>query len=415
MRKIGTDIFIVQLIVCVLMLFSFSPEIVAGDYVIGMSAPFTGPSKRLGLELYRGSMAYFHHINENGGINGSKIVIKAYDDGYNPTPAIKNTIRLVEQDAAMLLFNYVGTPTVTRILPRLKNYDEKQIYLFFPFTGAQPQREPPYDRFVFNLRASYRQETKGLVDNLINIGRNRIGIFYQADAYGRSGWDGVRRALSAHGLQIAAEATYRRGIQYTQSLMEQVNILKKVDIDGVISIGSYAACAAFIRDARDAGLTQPIANLSFVGSESLLDLLTEISKEKGKDYTKDLINSQVVPSYEESSLPAVQEYKKLIQRYPFTSPINRSDDTYRSFKPSFVSFEGFLNAKVLVEILLRRTRSIEIRGLKETVETVRNLDIGIESPVSFNPNKHQGLNKIYYTTVKNNRFIPIESWKVWEK
>jgi branched-chain amino acid transport system substrate-binding protein len=415
MRKTGTDIFIVQLILCVLILFSFSPEIAASDFVLGMSAAFTGRSKRLGLELYRGSMAYFHYINQNGGINGSKILIKAYDDGYNPTPAIKNTIRLIEQDAAFLLFNYVGTPTVTRILPLLKNYDEKQIYLFFPFTGAQPQREPPYDRFVFNLRASYRQETKGLVDNLINIGRNRIGIFYQADAYGRSGWDGVRRALSAHGLQIAAEATYRRGIPYTQSLMEQVNIIKKADIDGVISIGSYAACAAFIRDARDAGLTQPIANLSFVGSESMLDLLNEISKREGKDYTKGLINSQVVPSYEQSSLPAVQEYKNLVQRYPFKSPIDGSDSNSRLFKPSFVSFEGFLNAKVLVEILFRRTGLIERKGLKETVESIRNLDIGINSPVTFNPDKHQGLDKVYYTTVKNNRFVPIESWKVWEK
>ncbi len=415
MRKIGIDIFIVQLIVCVLILFSFSPEIAASDYVLGMSAAFTGPSQRLGLELYRGSMAYFHHINENGGINGSKILIKAYDDGYNPTPTIKNTIRLVEQDAVFLLFDYVGTPTVTRILPLLKNYDEKQIYLFFPFTGAQPQREPPYDRFVFNLRASYRQETKGLVDNLVNIGRKRIGIFYQADAYGRSGWDGVRRALSAHGLKIAAEATYRRGIPFTQSLMEQVNIIKMADIDGVISIGSYAACAAFIRDARDAGLTQPIANLSFVGSESLLDLLKEISKDNGKDYTKELINSQVVPSYEENSLPAVKEYKKLLQQYPFKSPIDGSDNTSRPFKPSFVSFEGFLNAKVLVEILFRRTGSIDRRGLKETVESIRNLDIGINAPVSFSPDKHQGLDKVYYTTVKNNRFVPIESWKIWEK
>ena len=89
----------------------------AEDIVLGMSAAFTGPSQGLGIELYRGSMAYFEHINSLGGVHGRKIVIKAYDDGYNPGPAIQNTIRLIEKDNVLALFNYVGTPTTTRCLP----------------------------------------------------------------------------------------------------------------------------------------------------------------------------------------------------------------------------------------------------------------------------------------------------------
>src|SRR5262245_38258844 len=59
----------------------------ADDIVLGMSAAFKGPSRGLGAELYRGSMAYFEHINRTGGVHGRKIVIKAYDDGYEPLPA----------------------------------------------------------------------------------------------------------------------------------------------------------------------------------------------------------------------------------------------------------------------------------------------------------------------------------------
>ena len=119
----------------------FLPErLLAEDIVIGMSAAFTGTSKSLGIELYRGSMAYIEHANRTGGVHGRKIVIKAYDDSYNPIPAIQNTIKLVEEDNAFILFNYVGTPTVTRVLPLLKSYNNKFIYLFSPFTGgATPQ------------------------------------------------------------------------------------------------------------------------------------------------------------------------------------------------------------------------------------------------------------------------------------
>ena len=74
----------------------FPGRLLAGDIVINMSAAFTGPSKDLGIELYRGAMAYLEHINRHGGVHGNRIVIKAYDDGYDPIPAIHNT-RVVPQ------------------------------------------------------------------------------------------------------------------------------------------------------------------------------------------------------------------------------------------------------------------------------------------------------------------------------
>src|SRR5262249_9669416 len=146
---------------CLLSLLFPAPNVRAKDdeIVLGMSAAFTGPSRGLGIELYRGSMAYFEHINRTGGVHGRKIVIRPYDDGYNPGPAVENPNRLIPQAALLLLSAYVGTPTVTRVLPLLKLHSDRHVYLFFPFTGAQPHREHPYDQYVFNLRASYHQET----------------------------------------------------------------------------------------------------------------------------------------------------------------------------------------------------------------------------------------------------------------
>ena len=69
------------------------------------------------------------------------------------------------------------------------------------------------------------------------------------------------------------EATYQRGAKFDGSMRPQVEIIMRSKPDAVLSIGSYAACAAFIRDARDMGLDVPIANVSFVGSTWLLGLL----------------------------------------------------------------------------------------------------------------------------------------------
>jgi ABC-type branched-subunit amino acid transport system substrate-binding protein len=304
---------------------------------------------------------------------------------------------------------------VTRVLPLLKIYSDRFTLLFFPFTGAQPQREAPYDQFVFNLRASYRQETEGLVDHLIEIGRQRIGVFYQADAYGRSGWDGVRRALARYGMSIAGEATYRRGTEYAQSLRPQVEVLRKVQPDAIISIGAYAACAAFIRDARETGWDVPIANVSFVGSESLLNLVLQSGRSSGRDYTANLINSQVVPSYEDTSLAAVREYRELLDKYNPMPPPELVKGVYQPLRYSFVSFEGYLNAKLLVEILKRMGKTPRIARLKEVVESIKNYDLGIRAPVSFGAYKHQGLNRIYYTMVENGKLVPLTNWEKWKK
>ena len=387
--------------------------------VVGMSAAFTGPSRGLGIELYRGSRAWFDEVNDKGGVHGRKLILRTYDDGYNPIPAIENTVRLIEKDDAFVLFDYVGTPTVTRVLPLLKRHSEEKIFLFCPFSGAEPMRRAPYNAYVFNLRASYGDETAGLVDKLVAVGRTKIAVFYQIDAYGRGGWDGVRDALSKHDLHIAAEATYRRGAAFPASMQKQVDILRESAPDAVICVGAYAACAAFVRDARDSGWDVPIANVSFVGSEILLSLLKQAGAASGKDYTSDLLNSQVVPSpYRD--LPGVKEYRSLMDRRRPPLPEQAAGD-YEPLKYSFVGLEGYLNARLLTAVLERvgpEMRRDRIQQAAESIRSLDDLDLGIEATASFGPNKHQAMNRVYFTVVEKDeegdpRFVrlPDEDWK----
>ncbi|MGH7287623.1 MAG: ABC transporter substrate-binding protein [Myxococcota bacterium] len=401
-----------------------------GPIVLGMSAAFSGPSAALGSELHRGARAYFDALNERGGIGGQPVVIRTLDDRYEPEPAVENTLRFLDDSDVVVLFNYVGTPTVTRVLPLLKLYSrtetlldtelfklwtQRDILLFFVFSGAQSLREPPYGDLVFNLRASYRDETDALVRYLAASGRRRIGVFYQADAYGRSGWDGVRRAVPRYRAALAAEATYRRGASFDDSFARQVEILRGAEPDAVIAVGSYAACAGFVRDARDAGFRVPIANLSFVGSENLLAYLRDAGERRGRDYTRGLVNAQVVPSYEDLSLPAVVEYREDMARLDSRPAPEPAASTYRPLPHSFASFEGYLNAKLLAEVLRRAGGSRSPARLRRAAEGIRDLDLGIGAPVGFTAHDHQALHRVYLTTVEEGRFVPLRDPSVAAK
>ncbi|HVS35995.1 MAG TPA: ABC transporter substrate-binding protein [Gemmataceae bacterium] len=403
------------LLLAVVALAFAAPAPADDSIIVGMSAAFTGPSRGLGIELYRGSMAWFDEVNEKGGVHGRKIVLKTYDDGYNPVPAIENTVKLIEQDHAFVLFDYVGTPTVTRVLPLLKRHENDKIFLFCPFTGAEPMRRPPYDQFVYNLRASYGDETAGLVKHFVEIGRKKIAVFYQIDAYGRSGWEGVREALAKQDppLAIAAEATYRRGANFTDSMKPQVEILHAADPDAVICVGAYAACAAFIRDARDAGWGVPIANVSFVGSENLFSLLQKADADAHKGYTHDLINSQVVPN-PYSDLPGVKLYREMMEKHHPDLPAI-ADQDYQPLPDSFVSLEGFLNARLLTEVLDQLGDDPKRDALPKAAESIKEFNLGIAAQAAFGPGKRQAMDHVYYTvaSAQDGRFVRLkdEEWR----
>jgi ABC-type branched-subunit amino acid transport system substrate-binding protein len=396
------------------LLFFFSAAALAGqkgDIVLGMSGAFSGATRSLGIELYRGANAYFSKINEQGGIHGRKIRILAYDDGYNPGPAVQNTIKLIREDNVFCLFNYVGTPTTTRILPLLAKFSSRDIYLFCPFTGANPMRQPPYAEYVYNLRASYDQEIKALVDNFVRIGRKRIAVLHQVDAYGRGGWQGVKKALDEHDLNIVAEATYKRGAPFEKDFTPQVDILEAGDPDAIICIASYAAAAGFIRDARKENLDVPIANISFVDSRRMLSLLRRAEKEDNADYTFNLVNSQVVPFYGSKKLPVVEEYKHCMLEYKPGLPEKFHCPDYDMQGFGAVSFEGFLNAK-LVTALLRKMGPDPARGkIPRNMIRLLNVDLGLDENIDFTPFKHQGLDKVYFITFEEDRILPLRDFR----
>ncbi len=384
-----------------------SPGVSAETIKIGMSAAFRGASAGLGSEYYRGSLAFYEKINAAGGIFGRKIQVIAKDDGYEPAPAIQNTIDLIEKEQVFILSNYVGTPTLTRALPVIQRYRDQGLLLVGNFTGAQPQREPPYRDQVFNIRASYRQEMAALVERFHAAGVRQFGVFYQIDAYGRSGTDGVLlqlEALEARGsdARLVAEATYRRGARFDEDMTPAVEHLRAAGAEAVLCTGAYQGCAAFIRTARARGFAALISNVSFVGCDPMLRLLVD----QGIP-TDGLINSQVVPSYDAADLATVADYRQQMKNQPPSVPAELQDPNYHPEEFSFISLEGFINAKVICEALTRAGRDLTRPGFRAALESLRDYDLGIGAPLNFGPDQHQGLNQVYFTVAEKQRWIPV--------
>jgi ABC-type branched-subunit amino acid transport system substrate-binding protein len=357
-------------------------DVSGSGILVGTSLPLTGHASYLGLGIVTGMNAYFKHVNSQGGVHGRKIKLLAYDDDYNPPLMISNVKSLIDKDRVFALIGLVGTPTTLTIVEQC---EKQKIPLLFPFTGAIELRQPVKD-YVLNLRPSYWDEGAAAVDYFVKQGKRRIAVFYQNDAYGFNGRDGVERRLIKYDLGLAAEASYIRGVS---DVNNQVQEIKKSNPDVVVMIGTADPCSAFIVEAVRQGMQDVLfSNVSFVGAHELAKRLPQCNA--------GVFVTQVFPAIVDTSLPAVREYRQLMQTF------------FPATEPDQVSLEGYLNAKLFVEALKRNGADPDRESLVRTIEDMREFDIGIGEKVSFSRIDHQGLDKIYITRIVDGKIIYLQ-------
>ena len=361
----------------------------------GISAPFTGPARELGQNMKLGIEAAFNAANANGGVFGRKLRLVAADDGYEPARAATTMAQLYEKDQVFGLVGNVGTPTAVVALPYA--LDRKMLF-FGAFTGAGLLRNDPPDRYVFNYRASYAEETAAVVNYLVKVRQllpEQIAVFAQQDAYGDAGFAGVEKAIRA--LRGGNETpilrlNYQRNTVDVDDAVAQLQLKRRIPIKAVIMVPTYRAAAKFIEKTRDLYPDMIYTSVSFVGSTALADELMLL----GPKYATGVIVTQVVPAVEgHSSL--VLDYKSALAKY------------FPGVPADYVSLEGYVDASVLIAALQRNGAQLDTEKLVGTLESLRDLDIGLGTPVTFSRSEHQGVHKVWGTQLDaNGHYRPID-------
>ena len=356
---------------------------------LGSSLALSGHASYLGTQTLRGALSYLKHINEQGGVWGRRIELTAYDDSYDPPRCLANTQKLIVQDRVFALFCYVGTPTTVKILPLV---EDARIPLLGMFTGANALREP-FNRYVINIRASYYQETAAAVRHLVkDLGLKRIAVFYQYDAYGFDGLTGTELALKEFGLEPVARGFYVRG---TQDVSDGLAKIQRSGAEAVVMIGTYDPCAKFIQLAAERGFHPIFHTVSFVGAE-------ELARRLGDNAGQVVVMSQVVPPFEgpdaRQLLGSAEEYVHLLAKY------------FPDDKPNSVGLEGYINARILVEGLKLAGRELTRESFISAIESIRDYTLGPGTVVSFGPDNHQGMERVYFTRLVGGHFVLISDW-----
>jgi branched-chain amino acid transport system substrate-binding protein len=358
------------------------PGVFDDRIVFGQSAAFDGPAAALGLGMRDGILAAFNEANSARGVNGHRLELVSYDDGYEPEKAIANTKRLIDENGVFALVGEVGTPTSNAVQPIAT---EAGVPFIGPFTGAAFLRDPSLAN-VINIRGSYDQETEAWIEHLTtDLGVSRIAILYQDDTFGRAGYSGVTKAMKKRGMKLVAEGTYERN---TTAVKMALLAIRKADPEAVVMVGAYKPCAEFIKLARRLKLNAVFVNISFVGADAL-------AKELGED-GKGVVVTQVVPFPGDTSLPLVARYQKALKA---ANP---------DAQAGFVSLEGYMVGRLVVDVLEKMKGPVTRAGLLSTIKEVGTFDLG-GITLSYGPDDNQGMDQVFFTVIQaGGKFKPID-------
>jgi branched-chain amino acid transport system substrate-binding protein len=371
--------------VCVDIMGAQTPGVSEKEILIGSCSALEGPSRSLGVETTTGARAYFSSINDEGGVNGRKLKLIAYDDSYDPAKTEACFEHLLADKVFALGF-FVGTPTAVKYLPLAES---NKIPLVGLFTGAQTLYTP-LRHWVVNVRASYYDETREQMSGVWdNLGYRKVGVIYPEDAFGNAVLSGVTEALKTHGAEPVKTASYER---QTANVGGAIDTVRAASPQAVVVVGPPNTVAPILKQSHEKGWKPLFLTVSFVGTDELITTA-------GAD-AEGIVITQVVPPYYLTDLKTVALYRRTLSKY---SPASRAN---------FVSLEGFVDAMVLVEGLKRAGKELTREGLIRGIESIHEQDMGLgpQLKLAYSARSHKGFTQVIPTVVRGGRAVPFTDW-----
>ncbi len=419
---------------------------------IGQSAPSSGPSQDLGLEMKRGIQLAFDSQNAQGGIRGRQLVLDFRDDQYTPDiaesnaralvdakngsappkcpttmtppvagqPAFSQTELLPGPNAVLAVIGSVGTPTMVRSAPVIV---ETGTLYFGAFTGAaamlRDDKSGPCKKYIFNVRASYGQEARATLEYFFARGvadDAHLISFDQNDTFGDAGYNGLVAAYQA----VRNTPPNIKRFRYTRDDLNSVPAQANATIAalralldnpqpqhtvGILMTDTYGPGSQYIKLLKDwlyasdndqnppvskaSRLTLLFSNVSFVGPNSLATRIRDFGNISTPSGPKPYSENVFVSQ-------VVPNYER-----------DNSDAVlaYRKLiqptgaPPTYTSFEGYVAGRIFIEGLKNNPGAMTSANLVTSFESLATLNIGLGGFVGFSAASHQASKSVWGTAI----------------
>ncbi|MBU8916795.1 ABC transporter substrate-binding protein [Bacillus sp. FJAT-29953] len=355
------------------------------EILVGHSAPQTGP-----VAVYdtfrKGMDTYFQYINENGGVNGRKIKLIAYDDQYQPTKASQNAKKLVEEDK---VFAVIGNQGSAANLAAKDYYINKGIPVILPGTGLKGFVDPPVKNWMGATMMNYEVEAQIMLNYAVNeLGAKKIAIAYQNDDFGKAPYNKIKEIIKTYpGVELVAEVTY---LPADTEFSAQAQKLQQAKPDTIFNFGVMSPVVNLKKAMYKIGLDKTNYIVSSIAGGD-----THAFQLAGGDVWERTYSGGILISLDDENNEKIKLFKERFKKsYPNEQATN------------FVE-SGWSAAQVFVEALKRSGDNLTWDNFLKSFNTFDNWDGSMYAGVSFSENNHYGITKMYMTKAENGKIVQI--------
>ena len=214
---------------------------------LGTIQDLSGPLAGFGKQVRDGMQLRVDELNEQGGLDGRKVVLKVEDSGYDPKRAVLAAQKLVNQDKIFAMLGHIGTAGNVATFPILF---KKNVINFFPVTAARQMYEPIH-RMKWSFAATYYDQVR-LAGPILMKEKNaeKVCVIYQDDDFGQEVLQGAEDAVKSLDMALVEKTSFKRG---ATDFSSQVARMKAADCDFVVLGTLIRETIGTIGEARKTG------------------------------------------------------------------------------------------------------------------------------------------------------------------
>lgn len=135
---------------------------------VGNTAATSGVFAAVGVPFNAGIQAYFHKINEAGGVAGRTLEFVTYDDTFDATAGLNYTKQLVEEDNIFALVGHFGTPTVGATLSYIQETGVPMVYAATGINSLYFEKEDGLSNPVMAVQPIYKTDGRIMTARALN-------------------------------------------------------------------------------------------------------------------------------------------------------------------------------------------------------------------------------------------------------
>ena len=354
------------------------PGVSDSSVVLAHFGPLSGILAPANKEALSGAQYYFDRINASGGIHGRKIDLVIEDDKQDAKLNSEMLKKSIEEASAFALFMYRTTPAIDAAIPILT---EARMPMLAPQVGPNSLYEP-VNRFIFPIRARYRDEAIDLLRHLNTLQLKRIAFVYATDAFGKDVKVGVDAELQRLNIKPLVEAQVDNRNPDVQPAIAAILESKP---QAVVVVTGFKPASDIIKAVRAQGGAMQFVTLSNNSSEAFVKALGAEARNVGV--------TQVIPSPTARGIRFGRDYSAAVA------------SSGGKLVNSYAAAQGYLSAMVVSDGLRRAGKALTRESFVRAMESMSNANFwGFE--VRYSPSSRQGSRFTELTMIdRSGRFI----------